>query len=85
MRVMTWRALSISPYTLESTALRVLILDGGGNFIGGTEPSGRIVYVTCATATLEKYPQAVGVGGSFYAVTCLQGRAVQVETSCTLC
>lgn len=60
--------------TLESTVVRVLILDGGGNFISDTEPSGRIIYATCATATLEKYPQAVGVGGSYYAVTCMKGR-----------
>jgi hypothetical protein len=59
---------------LESTVVRVLILDGGGNFVSDTEPSGRIIYATCATATLEKYPQAIGVGGSYYAVTCMKGR-----------
>jgi len=64
---------------LETTAVRVLILDGGGNFIKESEPSGRIIYAACTTATLEKYPQGIGVGGSYYAVTCMRGRCESGE------
>ena len=59
--------------SVASAEVRVLILDGGGNFVGATEPSGRIIYATCDTATLDQYPQAVGQGGSYYAVTCMTG------------
>ena len=64
---------------LDSATLKLNILDGGGNFIGGTEPSGRLIYVTCDTAELAPNPQGVGVGGSKYAVTCMPGNCATGE------
>lgn len=64
---------------LDTATLQVKILDGGGNFIGGTEPSGRLIYVTCETAELAPNPQGVGVGGSQYAVTCMPGNCATGE------
>lgn len=51
--LMKFRSSYETVISTESTAVRVLILDGAGNFVSNTEPSGRIVYGTCATATLK--------------------------------
>ena len=56
-----------------STEVQVIMVDGGGNYIADKELTGRIVYASCATATLAPYPQAIGQGGSYYAVTCRKG------------
>ena len=55
---------------LDIHVVKVRILDGGYNFVGTTEPSGRQIFATCDTATLGDFPQDENRGGSDYAVSC---------------
>ena len=58
---------------VSDMTLQVRILDGGGNFVGETEPRGHIIDVSCATAEMGLYPQGDGQGGTTYAITCMRG------------
>lgn len=60
-----------TPVTAMTLVLR--IVDGGGNFVGDTEPRGHIIDVSCETATIGDYPQGDGQGGTSYAITCMRG------------
>ena len=60
-----------TPVTAMTLVLR--IVDGGGNFVGDTEPRGHVIDVSCETATIGDYPQGDGQGGTSYAITCMRG------------
>ena len=63
---------------LDIHVVKVRILDGGYNFVGTTEPSGRQIFATCDTATLgdfirmktgRKRPRCVSCRNTFLTLT----------------